>query len=143
MEGGGDDGGYFFLEVGPGELQGVLAEGLGREIVLGEGFEVGEGLLEGVGGVIVEEEAGGVGEDGFGGAALVVGDDGGAGGLGFEGGEAEVFFAGEEEGAGGLVVLEEDVVGEVSEELDVGGVFGEGAEFFLFGALADDEEFSW
>ena len=60
--------------------------------------------------------------------------------MGFEGGEAEVFFAGEEEGAGGLVVLEEGVVGEVSEELDVGGMGGEVAEFFFFGALADDEE---
>ena len=59
-------------------------------------------LLKGggkAGGLLIEEEASLVGEDGFGGAAGVVGDDGGAAGLGFEGGEAEVFFAGEEEGA--------------------------------------------
>ena len=66
------------MEVGPGEVEGVLAEGLGVEVIFGEGFEEGEGLLEGGGGMVVEEEAGGVGEDGFGGAALVEGDHGGA-----------------------------------------------------------------
>ncbi len=99
-------------------------------------MELVEGVHEGVFGLVFEEEAGLVLDNGFEGAAFLECDNWAAAGHGFEGCDAEVFDLREDEGAGVGVKWGELGFGDEAEEFDVW--FGDAAQFLFGDSPADD-----